>query len=258
MAYKTILVEKQDNIAKITLNLPDKLNALDLVMREELKEEMFSYQTDPEVKVVVITGAGRAFCAGGDIKTMKGVEPPAGRDRLKNVQKLVKYMVDLEKPIISAVNGAATGAGFHIALASDIIIASEKAKFAESFVKIGLIPDMGGFYFLPMRVGVHKAKELMFTGRLFDASEADAMGLLNKLVPHEKLEEEAMMLAKSMAQGPSRSYAMIKSALNNWPASLQSLLEIEANLQSICFATHDFKEGMNAFLEKRKPEFTGE
>ncbi len=258
MAYKTILVEKKDRIAKITLNLPDKLNALDLVMREELKEEFFSYQTDPEVKVIVITGAGKAFCAGGDIKTMKGVESPAGRDRLKNVQKLVKYMVELEKPIISAVNGAATGAGFHIALASDIIIASEKAKFAESFVKIGLIPDMGGFYFLPMRVGVHKAKELMFTGRLFDASEADAMGLLNKLVPPEKLEEEAMMLAKSMAQGPSRSYAMIKSALNNWPASLQTFLEIEANLQSICFATHDFKEGMNAFLEKRKPEFTGE
>ena len=144
MSYKTILVEKIDNIAKITLNIPDKLNALDLVMREELKDELFSYQTDPEVKAVVITGAGRAFCAGGDISTMKGVESPEGRDRLKNVQKLVKYMVELEKPIIAAVNGAATGAGFHMALACDIIIASEKAKFAESFVKIGLIPDMGG------------------------------------------------------------------------------------------------------------------
>ncbi len=258
MSYKTILVEKKDNIAKITLNLPDKLNALDLVMREELKEEIFSYQTDPDVKVVVITGAGRAFCAGGDIATMKGVESPAGRDRLKNVQKLVKYMVELEKPIISAVNGAATGAGFHIALASDIIIASEKAKFAESFAKIGLIPDMGGFYFLPLRIGVHRAKELMFTGRLFDAAEADRMGLLNKLVPHEQLEEETMALAQSLAQGPGRSYAMTKSALNNWPASLQTMLEIEANMQSISFATRDFQEGMNAFLEKRKAAFTGE
>lgn len=258
MTYSTILVEKKDNIAKITLNLPDKLNALDLVMREELKEEIFSYQTDPDVKVVVITGAGRAFCAGGDIATMKGVESPAGRDRLKNVQKLVKYMVELEKPIISAVNGAATGAGFHIALASDIIIASEKAKFAESFAKIGLIPDMGGFYFLPLRIGVHRAKELMFTGRLFDAAEADRMGLLNKLVPHEQLEEETMALAQSLAQGPGRSYAMTKSALNNWPASLQTMLEIEANMQSISFATRDFQEGMNAFLEKRKAAFTGE
>ena len=258
MAYKTILVEKKDGIARITLNLPDKLNALDLVMREELKEEFFSYQTDKEVKVVLITGAGRAFCAGGDITTMKGVKSPAGRDRLKNVQKLIKYMVELEKPIIAAVNGPATGAGFHIALASDIIYASDKAKFAESFVGIGLVPDMGGFYFLPLRVGAHRAKELMLTGRIFDAVEADKMGLLNKLVPHDKLMEEATALAEKFAAGPGRSYAMIKSALNNWPASLSALMEIEANMQAICFETRDLQEGLDAFLEKRKPRFTGE
>ncbi|MFO7964914.1 MAG: enoyl-CoA hydratase [Desulfobacterales bacterium] len=258
MSYKTIHVQKENGIAAITLNTPDKLNALDLVMREELKEEIFSYQTDAAVKVVVITGAGRAFCAGGDIRTMEGVKAPAGRDRLKNVQKLIKYMVDLEKPIIAAVNGPATGAGLHIALASDIIYASEKAKFAESFVGIGLVPDMGGFYFLPLRVGIHRAKELMLTGRIFDAAEANEMGLLNKLLPHDALMDEVMDLARHFANGPSRSYAMIKSALNNWPASLQSLMEIEANLQSICFETRDSKEGMTAFLEKRKPEFSGE
>jgi 2-(1,2-epoxy-1,2-dihydrophenyl)acetyl-CoA isomerase len=258
VAYQTILVEKKDGIATITLNTPEKLNALDLVMREELKEEILSYQTDASVKVVVITGAGRAFCAGGDIKTMAGVKSPAGRDRLKNVQKLVKHMVELEKPIIAAVNGPATGAGFHIALASDIIYASDKAKFAESFVGIGLVPDMGGFYFLPLRVGIHRAKELMLTGRIFDAKEANDMGLLNKLIPHESLMEEAMGLAKKLADGPGRSYAMIKSALNNWPASLSSLMEIEANMQAISFETRDFQEGMNAFLEKRRPQFTGE
>jgi len=258
MTYTTIQVDKTEGIEKITLNLPDKLNALDLVMREELKDEFALIRKDSDIKVVVITGAGKAFCAGGDIKTMEGVTSPAGRDRLKNVQQLTKQMVELEKPIIAGVNGAATGAGFHIALASDIIIASEKAKFAESFVRIGLIPDMGGFYFLPMRVGVHKAKELMFTGRLFDAKEAQSMGLLNKLVAHDALDDEVMQFAAELARGPGRSYAMIKSALNQWPASLQTMLEIEANLQAVSFSTKDFQEGLQAFLEKRKPVFTGE
>ncbi|MBW2180209.1 MAG: enoyl-CoA hydratase [Deltaproteobacteria bacterium] len=258
MGYKTIRVEKSDGIEKIILNIPEKLNALDLVMREELKEEFANIGTDEDVRVVVMTGAGKAFCSGGDIKTMGDVSTPKGRDRLKNVQKLIKLMVELEKPIISGVNGAATGAGFHMALASDIIIASEKAKFAESFVKIGLIPDMGGLYFLPLRVGVHKAKELMFTGRMILADEAASLGIVNKTVPHEQLDEEVMQLARSLAEGPGRSYAMIKSALNNFPASLQTMLEIEANLQAVSFSTKDFKEGYQAFVEKRKPVFTGE
>jgi 2-(1,2-epoxy-1,2-dihydrophenyl)acetyl-CoA isomerase len=258
MDYQTILVEKKDGIAKITLNIPKKLNPLNLEMREELQDVFFKLQSDKPVKVVVITGAGRAFCAGGDISTMEGVKAPAERDRVKNLQKIAKLMVELEKPIIAAVNGPATGAGFHLALASDMIIASEKAKFAESFVKIGLVPDMGGFYFLPLRIGLHKAKELMFTGRLFDAKEADEMGLLNKCVPHEALEAEVMELAEALARGPSRSYAMIKAALNNLPASLQNVMEMEANMQAVCFETRDFKEGTQAFLEKRKPKFTGE
>ena len=258
MEYKTIILDKAEGVAKIRLNLPDRLNCLDLVMREELKDAFINIRDDFEIKAVVITGAGKAFCAGGDIKSMKGLTAPAGRDRLKNVQQLIRLMVELEKPIISGVNGAATGAGFHIALASDIIIASTEAKFAESFIKIGLIPDMGGFYLLPLRVGVAKAKELMFSGRLFDASEAESMGLINKVVPHKELEDEVMKMARSIACGPSRSFAMIKSALNNWPASLQTFLEIEANLQAISFSTRDFEEGIRAFIEKRAPIFTGE
>ena len=257
MRFETILLDKADGIARVTLNLPEKRNPLDLVMREELKDVFLGFQSDPEVRTVVITGAGKAFCAGGDISTMKNVTAPAGRDRLKNIQILVKAMVDLEKPIIAAVNGTAAGAGFHIALACDIIIASQNAKFAESFVKIGLIPDMGGFFLLPSRIGLHRAKELMLTGRMFDAKEAFEMGLLNKIVPPEDLEKEVMELARSFAQGPARAYAMIKSGLNRMPNSLSAMMEIEANMQAICFETVDFKEGMQAFLEKRTPKFTG-
>ena len=258
MEYTTILTDKKDGILRITLNLPDRLNALDLVMREELKDAFLDARNDKSVKVVVVTGAGKAFCAGGDISTMKGVDAPAGRDRLKNVQQLVRLMAELEKPIIAAVNGFATGAGLHIALACDMIIASEKAKFRESFVMIGLIPDMAGFYFLPLRVGLPRAKELMMTGRMLNAGEAASMGLVNRVVPHEELEKETMDLAQSLVKGPGRAYAMIKSALNLWPASLQTLMEVEANLQAVAFATKDFDEGRQAFLDKREPKFTGE
>ncbi len=258
MDYQTIIIEKKAGIGKITLNLPEKLNPLDLVMREELKEVFLNLQWDKDVKVIVLTGSGRAFCAGGDISTMIDISAPAGRDRLKNVQKLVRLMVELEKPVIASVNGPAIGAGFNIALACDMIIASEKAKFSQPFVKIGLIPDMGGLFFLPYRIGFHRAKELMLTGRTLDAKEAHDMGLLNKLVPHESLEKETMALATSLVKGPSRSYAMIKSAFNCLPADLNTLLEIEANMQAVSFTTQDHKEGVRAFLEKRPANFTGE
>ncbi|MBN1614811.1 MAG: enoyl-CoA hydratase [Deltaproteobacteria bacterium] len=258
MSYETIILGKKDGIARITMNIPEKLNPLDLVMREELKESFRDIAADKAVRVVVMTGAGKAFCAGGDITTMAGIRATAGRDRLKNVQELVRLMTSLEKPIIAAVNGFATGAGMHIALACDIIIASEKAKFRESFILIGLIPDMGGFYLLPGRVGLARAKELMMTGRLFDAKEAESMGIINKVVPPEDLEGEVMDLAQTLARGPARAYAMIKSALNRWPMSLQSCLELEANMQAIALSSADFDEGRRSFLEKRQPQFMGE
>jgi 2-(1,2-epoxy-1,2-dihydrophenyl)acetyl-CoA isomerase len=258
MAYKTIILQKENNIAKIIFNIPDRMNVLDLVMREELKSAFMDIENDNHIKAVIMTGKGKAFIAGSDIKTMEGVTAPAARDRLKNVQKLIRLMTELEKPIIAAVNGFATGAGLHIALACDMIIASDKAKFREAFVMIGLIPDLAGFYFLPLRVGLPKAKELMMTGRLFDAAEAESMGLVNRVVPHENLEKEVMDLAETLSEGPTRAYGMIKSALNHWPLSLSASLELEANLQSVAFATRDFGEGRDAFLAKRKPVFTGD
>ena len=258
MAYETILVEKRDQIATVTLNRPQQLNALDLVMRRELISALPELEGDKTVRVVVLTGAGKAFCAGGDITTMDGVTAPAARDRLKYVQRIVRLMMEMEKPIIASVNGVAVGAGFHIALAADLIIASENAKFRETFVNIGLIPDLGGFYTLPLRVGVPKAKELMMTGRMIEAKEAEAMGIVNRVVAGGALKEETDKFAAMLADGPPRALAMIKSALNLWPMGLQTFLELEANMQSIAFETKDFAEGKKAFRERRKPVYTGE
>jgi 2-(1,2-epoxy-1,2-dihydrophenyl)acetyl-CoA isomerase len=257
MGHNYLLFEKADHIAKITLNMPETRNALNLESREELLGLLRALDDDASVKVVMLTGAGDAFCAGGDIRTMEGVTPVEGRIRLKRGQRLIKAMVSLEKPIIAVVNGVAAGAGVSLALASDIIFASEKARFFISFVNIALIPDWGEFYFLPLRVGIARAKEIMFTGGPVEAREAERIGLINRAVPSERLEEEARSMADRLAKGPSQAYAMIKAALNSWPASLDTLLEMESTMQAVAFSSDDFDEGRKAFLEKRKPSFRG-
>lgn len=257
MDFKHILFQKKNHIAKIILNIPDKRNALNLEIRSELLDAFGQVRDDDSVKVVVITGAGKAFCSGGDVGTMEGVTPVAGRLRLKSGQRLIKAMVELEKPIIGAINGITAGAGISIALACDILMASEDAKFVIPFTKLGLVPDWGQFYFLPLRVGIARAKELMFTAEMIDAREAERLGLVNRTVPAEKLEEEVLAFATRLARGPSQSYAMIKAALNRWPTSLESFLELESTMQAVAFGSQDFEEGRKAFLEKRKPVFSG-
>ena len=257
MEHGKVIFEKENRIAKINLNIPETMNALSLDVRLELLDVFTGVRDDDSIRVVVLTGSGKAFCAGGDIRTMEGVTAVAGRLRLKEGQRLIKAMNELEKPIIAAINGVAAGAGLSIALASDILIASERAKFILSFVKVGLVPDWGEFYFLPLRVGIARAKELMFSGDDIDAKEAERIGLINKVVPHEKLEEEALSLATRLARGPSQAYAMIKSALNMWPASLGAFLELESAMQGIALSSQDADEGRSAFLEKRKPTFEG-
>lgn len=259
MAYETLLVDKKDFVATVTFNRPKQFNALDLVMRAELKVALADLAADKEAKVIILTGAGeKAFCAGGDITTMSGETAPSARDRLRSVGLITKMMADMEKPIIAAVNGVAVGAGLNIALAADIIIASETARFRETFANIGLIPDLGGFYTLSMRVGVPRAKELMMTARFIESQEALTIGLVNRVVPQNQLMNEANDLAAGLAKGPSRVYGMVKTALNLWPMNLHAYLELEANMQAVAFGTRDFDEGRRAFLEKRKPVFTGE
>jgi 2-(1,2-epoxy-1,2-dihydrophenyl)acetyl-CoA isomerase len=257
MNFKAILFEQKDNIARITLNIPEKMNPLDLDMRVDLLEAFRQISDDDSVKVVIMTGSGKAFSAGGDIRTMEGLTSVATRVRLKRGQRPIKAMIELEKPIIGAINGVAAGAGVSLALACDILIASEEAKLGVSFVRIGATPDLGSYYFWPLRVGVARAKELMFTGDMIDAREAERIGLVNKVVSPEKLEEEVSSLASRLANGPSQAYAMIKAALNRWPASLESFFEMESSMQAVAFSSEDFDEGRRAFLEKRKPLFRG-
>jgi 2-(1,2-epoxy-1,2-dihydrophenyl)acetyl-CoA isomerase len=257
MPFKTILLEKKEGLARITLNRPETRNALNLEMRWDLVEAFKDIQDDETVKAVILTGSGTVFSSGGDIRTMEGLTAVATRRRLKNAQQVIRAMVELEKPVVGAINGPAVGAGSSIALACDLLVASEAARFAVSFVRIGAVPDLGAFYFWPLRVGAARAKELMWTGDFVEAREAERLGLVNRVVPAEKLEEEALALARRLIQGPTQSYAMIKAALNHWPASLETFLEMESTMQAVAFSSQDFDAGRRAFLEKKKPVFQG-
>lgn len=257
MSYRHILLEKENRIARVTLNMPQVRNALNLEARGELLEAFRDLADDDAVRVAVLTGAGEAFCAGGDIGTMAGIPPVAWRVRLKKGQRLIKAMVELEKPIIAAINGPAAGAGVSIALACDFLIASTEATFLLSFTNLGIIPDWGEFYFLPLRIGVARAKELLFMGGSLDAREAERIGLINRAVPPDRLEDEVSSMASRLAQGPAQSYAMIKAAFNRWPANLEAFLEMESTMQAVAFSSEDFEEGRRAFLEKRSPRFRG-
>ncbi|MEW6110875.1 MAG: enoyl-CoA hydratase [Thermodesulfobacteriota bacterium] len=255
--YKNLLVEKSDKVAKIILNRPKSRNAVNMEMRAELKEVLGYISEDPEIRALILTGAGKAFCAGGDIKTMKVPMPDlAGRKRLKDFHVWLRTLINLEIPVIAAVNGVAAGVGCSLAMACDLIIASEESRFAVSFAKIGLIPDGGSIFFLPRLVGLPRAKELMFTGREIKASEALEWGLLNEVVPAGQLLSRAEELAEELARGAGKAIALTKRLLNlSMSSDLETILEFEALGQDICFGTKDFEEGSKAFLEKRKPTF---
>lgn len=257
--YKTILVSKENGIATLTLNRPDALNALDLVMREELAQELYAFRDDPEVKVMILTGAGRAFCAGGDIKTMGGYTAITGRARIKRAHRWLLELINLEKPTIAAVNGVTAGIGCNLALACDIVYASDRARFSQAFVKIGLIPDGGGLYFLPRAVGMQRAKELVFTGDFVDAQEAERIGLVARTVPHEELMSRVTDLAHRIVQNAPVAIALAKSVLNkSLNVDLPTLLEMEALAAVSCMTTEDHQEGITAFKEKRRARFKGE
>jgi 2-(1,2-epoxy-1,2-dihydrophenyl)acetyl-CoA isomerase len=254
-----ILVEKKENLAKVTLNRPEVLNAFSIEMREGLANIVDNLAADDDVRAVVITGAGRAFSAGGDIKSWGDLKD---ENKMKSimgfVHRAVKGITSMEKPVIAMVNGDAVGAGCNLALACDLIVASENARFGEVFVRIGLGPDWGGAYLLPRLIGMAKAKELLFTGKIISANEALEMGLINNVVPLENLEETGMKLAERLSRSATRAIGMTKNFLQKaWHMDLEEALNYEALMQKELMETTDHKEAVKAFLNKEKPTFIG-
>lgn len=261
MVYKELILTKEEGVAIVTLNRPEKLNALSGVMLTELPKVLEDIQGDSDVRVMVLTGAGRGFCSGADTSILSATGE--GRSSIDSVTERllgpwVLSMRDMPKPIIAAVNGVALGVGFSLALACDIRIASDNARFSMMFVRWGLIPGCGATYFLPRTVGHSKACELMFTGEIFDAREAERIGLVSRVVPHDELMGVTKELAKRIAGGPPIAVGFIKRAIyKGIEGDLASQLEFETYAQGICFQTEDHREAGRAFMEKREAKFRG-
>jgi len=248
-------------VATITLNRPDVRNASNDQMAEELQAALKSAERDASVRCVVLTGAGGAFCAGQDLAVMRERgEGVSFREHLgRTFNPIVTKIASLEKPIVAAVNGAAAGAGFGIALACDFRYASEKAKFLMAFIGIGLAPDSGTSFFLPRVAGLGRALEMAYTNEVVDAPTALSLGIANKVFPADQLMPATLEMAKKLAQGPTKGYGLTKRAMTRaLGATLPEALEYEAHLQEVAGRSADHKEGVKAFLEKRSPHFIGQ
>ncbi len=257
MTYQTILYEKADGIATVTLNRPDKLNALNSTVYKELYNAFETAENDPEVHVLIITGAGdRAFAAGSDVAEMEKMGPLEAQAFMGTIRKASDFLYAMSKPTIAVINGYALGGGCELSMCCDLRIASEKARFGQPEISLGLIPGASGTQRLPRLIGAAKAKELIFLGDMIDAATALNLGLVNKVVPVDKLMEEAMAWATKLAGFSGPVLAMAKAAINTGlETDLASGLSMETGCNVLCFATEDQKEGMSAFLNKRKAEF---
>jgi enoyl-CoA hydratase/carnithine racemase len=260
MKYQKLILTKENGIATIILNRPEVLNALNAKLSEELELAIEEVRKDNAVRVLVITGAGRAFCAGGDMKDLP-VSPGdvvATTAALEQLHKVLLGVRQLEKPVIASVNGVAVGGGCDLALMCDIRIASENAKFGEAYVHVGGTSDSGGTYLLPHLIGTAKACELLFTGDMIDAKEAERIGLVNKVVPADKLTSTTQELAAKLAKGPPIAIGMMKTAIYmSLTQDIESAFCHTLYMTSLCLQTEDAKEGIAAFAEKRPPVFRG-
>jgi 2-(1,2-epoxy-1,2-dihydrophenyl)acetyl-CoA isomerase len=262
-APASVLLESvHDGIAVLVMNRPDRLNALNNELATALYGSLGRIAEDEAIRVVVLTGAGRAFCAGGDLGIIgKGRES----SNVKQLEPILRAGIGavltirtMPQPVIAAVNGAAAGAGMNLALAADLRISAEEAAFGQNFAKVGLFPDYGGTYFLPELVGPSKAAEMFYTGDMIDAQTALRLGLVNRVVPASQLEAEVRVLAQKIASGPPVAIRGVKKVLfASQKEALERALEIEVEHQMKCFATQDCLEGVHAFFEKRTPQFRG-
>jgi 2-(1,2-epoxy-1,2-dihydrophenyl)acetyl-CoA isomerase len=260
VGYQTLIYERAGAVAVITLNRPEARNALDLAMRRELAAVLDEIEADAGARVVVLTGAGGHFCAGGDVKTMRAKRHTAaeGRARVEELNRMVLRIFDFPRPTIAMVDGYAVGAGSNLALCCDLVVASDRAKFGELFWKIGLVPDGGGTWLLPRVVGMARAKELIFTADIIDAAQAERIGLVNRVVPPAELLATTHALAEKIAAGPPAVLRMAKHMVNRAATSdLAGALDLEAFSQGLAISSEDHQEGLAAFFEKRPPKFTG-
>jgi len=262
-AYDHILFTIENAVALLTLDRPQRLNSFNDAMHAELRDALARVTDDPAIRCLLITGSGRGFCAGQDLSdraaTADGEMPDLGLSLEKNYNPLVRAITQLPKPVVCAVNGVAAGAGCNLALSCDIVLAARSASFIQGFSKIGLIPDCGGSWALPRLVGRARAMGMILLNEKISAVQAEQWGLIWQVVDDDALMPRARALAEQLAQQPTRGLGLSKQALNAAGGnSLEQQLQLERELQSVASQSHDYREGVSAFLQKRKPEFHGE
>ena len=258
MAWETILFSVADGVATLTLNRPDKLNALNDQLHVDMADALGQVETDPAIRALIITGAGRGFCSGADLSDRLGRQGGTNDALDRHYHPRLRRLRNLKKPVVAAVNGPAAGAGMSLALACDIVIAAQSATFLQAFARIALVPDAGSTFFLPRLIGTARAKGLTLLAQPLGAAQAEAWGLIWKAVPDDQLMAEATSLAQRLAQGPTFALGLTKTAID---ASLQNDLDtqlaLERDFQREASESQDFREGVTAFLEKRPARFKG-
>jgi 2-(1,2-epoxy-1,2-dihydrophenyl)acetyl-CoA isomerase len=248
----------ENGVATVTLDRPDKMNALSEAMYADMSRIFADLASDDAVRAVVVTGAGRAFCSGSDVSGMEKTDPVSNRTRMKLRHRMIQNLVNIEKPVIAAVNGACVGIGFSIALACDLIVAAESARFSQVFKKIGLVPDGGSIFFLVQHLGLARAKELVYTARMLPAQEAHEWGIVSKIVPDGELSAAAHAFAQELADSATYALGLAKKMFQSmYTPTLEALLETELLTQALARLSDDHKEGVTAFREKRGARFRG-